>query len=121
MALALEDSGARISAVRTSAIQGDRAVRPWVGRHRIADLVRSHPGRAVRTMAAESLREMLATQGRMGGHRLGRGGMALHCDQDQNPAHCPPLLAGRGNTTRTASPHRARALCFPERGATGGQ
>jgi hypothetical protein len=52
MALALEDSGAR-STVRTTAIQGKRAVRPWVGRHCIADLVASHPARAVRTMAAE--------------------------------------------------------------------
>src|SRR5438105_4279307 len=32
-----------------------------------------------------------ATQGRMGGNRLGRCGMALHRDQDQHPAYCPPL------------------------------
>src|ERR1700730_12840361 len=39
--------------------------------------------------------------------------MALHRDQDQNPTHCPPLAAGRGNPARPAPPDRVRALCFP--------
>jgi hypothetical protein len=63
-ALALEDSGARSSTVRTSAIQWERAMRPWAGRHCIADLVASHPPQAVRIMAAESLRELSSWQRR---------------------------------------------------------